>query len=224
MPPEFSSLRMRSAKFGHGTNSNFISVPARGGKILGQLDQRVGRIPCRPAQRQFVGLCDIRDGGRCKQRRGQAECQFSISISCLPPICETSPDDGFKNPKTPPPGPKHPARQRRRAMFSNLLSDANFTKHRKRKSMLRCNMPNQNNAPDAGAIPDVFRCKSPRNAEKLCVRHGDIRAATAAKSLTKTLRGYEFSADSRADASVSTRRLRPLAEVDDRAQFPCRRS
>src|SRR5262245_11096215 len=27
LPPEFNSLSIRSAKFGHGTNSNFICVP-----------------------------------------------------------------------------------------------------------------------------------------------------------------------------------------------------
>jgi hypothetical protein len=41
------------------------------------------------------------------------------------------------------PSPQGPniGRKRSHAMFSNLLSNANFAKHGKRESMLRCNMP-----------------------------------------------------------------------------------
>ena len=76
-----------------------------GGEVLGKFDKRVRRIPGGPAQGQILGLRDVRDGGRREQRRGQPKRSFSISISCLPPICETRPDDGLRKLRPAPPGP-----------------------------------------------------------------------------------------------------------------------
>ena len=84
------------------------------GEVLGQFDQRVGRVPCGPAQRQIFGLRDSRDRASTQPAPTPVRMPFSMSISCLPPVCETSPDDGFKNPKTLSSGPKHRARARPR--------------------------------------------------------------------------------------------------------------
>ncbi len=47
---------MRSAKFGHGTNSNFIWMPVFVVKSFDNSTKRVGRIPCGPAKRDRLRL------------------------------------------------------------------------------------------------------------------------------------------------------------------------
>ena len=100
---------MRSAKFGHGTNSNFIVMPVLRLEILRQLDQRIGRIPGRPAQRE---LARLGAAGLAQRQDTDTRQQAGNLRESLHPLSSLSSRGSLP-------------------LFSSLFSNPQFTKHDK---------------------------------------------------------------------------------------------
>ncbi len=87
---------MRSAKFGHGTNSNFILMPLWASKSLLELDERIGRIPRGPAQRQVLGagLTWICDAGSQKRTESASDLVLRNVMAGTSSLAFRTPSEG----------------------------------------------------------------------------------------------------------------------------------
>ena len=127
LPCEFSSLRKRSAIARPRDELELHVDAGLGGEVLGKLDQRIGRVPGRPAERQLLVLGAGAADRRARKERGRGQHQRSI-----PQFAHPFPP-AFHMPGIPPACPPAAQRgqlsQRARSapLFSILFRRAGFT-------------------------------------------------------------------------------------------------